>query len=445
MKTTKIYLSEELNIAKMFSDFKVQFPNIKCCYESYRSIFLNSYNISFGYPRKDTCSTCDKFEVDMAAAKLNVDVSAEQIRKMEDQKKLHLAKADTFYKRKKAARLESKADPTISAVCFDFQKNLPMPNISSQDVYYSRQLSFYSFNIHVLDNDKVYIYSYDETVGNKGADDVCSMLKHFIENFLPETTTHLKLFCDGCAGQNKNYTVLRFFYHLVHDAKRLTKVQITFPVRGHSYMECDRDMANVNQKTPCQIPSDWQTVVREARGKGGPFEVINFTRESFFGFTDYFRPRFLAQCPLPTRPVREIFVDVAKPGLLTHRANWNGPKLDTPIKPKKFFPYESIFGLGAGRGRGSAARGRGSVARGRGSARGRGTGREAPAPPAEQLPELKAIYRQPLPISTAKYNDLIKLTGFINHENRRFFENLPHDGDVNDEHEFEEIVESDDE
>lgn len=64
----------------------------------------------------------------------------------------------------------------------DFQENLPTPNITTNGVYYRRQLNFISFNIHILSHSV--FYTYDETVAKKGADVVCSMVNHFVWNIL---------------------------------------------------------------------------------------------------------------------------------------------------------------------------------------------------------------------------------------------------------------------
>lgn len=63
--------------------------------------------------------------------------------------------------------------------------------------------------------------------------------EHFIYNFMTKTTKHLRIFCDSCSGQNKNFTMFRFLYLLVHVEKKLDSVTMTFPVRGHSYLEND--------------------------------------------------------------------------------------------------------------------------------------------------------------------------------------------------------------
>ena len=100
-------------------------------------------------------------------------------------------------------------------MAFDFAKNLSCPNVATNDVYYRRQLSVYSFNVHRLDDDSVYLFSYDETCGKKGADDETSMLRYYFDNILPAeiTVLLLELFCDSWAGQNKNWSVIRFLHH----------------------------------------------------------------------------------------------------------------------------------------------------------------------------------------------------------------------------------------
>ena len=67
----------------------------------------------------------------------------------------------------------------------------------------------------------------------------------------------LFLFCDSCAGQ-KNFSFVRMLHYLVHIAERFENTTESFPIRGHSFMECDKDMALVNQKPAAETPSDWQ-------------------------------------------------------------------------------------------------------------------------------------------------------------------------------------------
>jgi hypothetical protein len=49
----------------------------------------------------------------------------------------------------------------------DFQKNVPLPNIATNNVYYKRHLSMYSFNIHILSTGRSAFYTYPETLAKK--------------------------------------------------------------------------------------------------------------------------------------------------------------------------------------------------------------------------------------------------------------------------------------
>lgn len=128
---------------------------------------------------------------------------------------VHLAKADQFYDTKRAAKMRVRADSTL-AICMDFQKILPAPNVTTNDVYYKRQLTCISFNIHELATGKSHFYVYDQTVAKKGSDDLCSMLDHFINNTVDADVRHLEIFCDSCAGQDKNHSVIRYLHYPTH-------------------------------------------------------------------------------------------------------------------------------------------------------------------------------------------------------------------------------------
>ncbi|KAJ8953464.1 hypothetical protein NQ318_023583 [Aromia moschata] len=73
-----------------------------------------------------------------------------EIRRLEVENELHKRRAQTFNDRKKDAMKQAKTTTSFAAVAMDFQKNIYLPNIPTNNVYYLRQLSMYSFNIHEL-------------------------------------------------------------------------------------------------------------------------------------------------------------------------------------------------------------------------------------------------------------------------------------------------------
>lgn len=394
--TNKIYLPENLNISKLYGMFNDSHPENHVSYDTFRAEFNNNFNISFGYPRKDTCSTCDAFRVQKASLTGGVNSVSNFAEKSEENKNLaklevdhnlHLKKAETFYSLKRFFRKKSLKSNTIEAIVMDFQKNLHTPNITTNDVYYRRQLNFYSFNIHVLSTSESVFYTYDETVAKKGSDDVCSMLDHFINHYLSGTVQELVIFCDSCGGQNKNYTVFRYLHYLVSKKRRFDYVKVLFPVRGHSYMECDKNMSFINQKANVELPEEWREVIRNSRTKPTPFGVINCDQTLFKSWSNFLKPFYKPKCPFPTRAVRCI--KILQDEFINYRNTFFGNYM------KKNVMWQS-------------------------PARGKNKGKP------QTRCQLIYSYDSPLPVSTAKYNDLKHLAKFlVNPQAARFYTSLP--------------------
>jgi len=337
----KIYLSEELNIKKLHTFYKDKHPENVVGYTTFRDIFEQKFNISFGYPRKDTCSVYDvyKSEVKLIENQINTCVDNEtknSLNKTLKQKsiehELHKKKGDKFYELKRKYRRAAKKTPDLETIVMDYQRNLPTPNITTNDVYYRRQLNFISFNVHVLSDESSIFYTYDETVARKGADDVCSMLEHYFFEILDPKIRQLIIFCDSCAGQNKNYTTIRFFHYMVCIKKRFDSIKMVFPIRGHSYLECDRDMGKINSKSYTELPDDWRNIFLQSRQKPTPFNVIDCAIEvEFKTWTDYFSDLYPTKNPIPTRPIRVLLIEESKPRFINHKSTYHGPYLSAVI------------------------------------------------------------------------------------------------------------------
>lgn len=78
------YLSPDLNVMKMYELYLIKYENDKwnqmqennnikpiVSYDFYRKYFLTNYKLSFGYPRVDTCQTCDRLQNLIVAEKNN--------------------------------------------------------------------------------------------------------------------------------------------------------------------------------------------------------------------------------------------------------------------------------------------------------------------------------------------------------------------------------------
>ena len=65
----------------------------------------------------------------------------------------------------------------------------------------------------------------------KGADDVASTFQHFCTEIPSPDVREVEIFCDSCAGQNKNYTVFCHLHYSIHTAHRFDSVKVVFPIK----------------------------------------------------------------------------------------------------------------------------------------------------------------------------------------------------------------------
>lgn len=111
---------------------------------------------------------------------------------------------------------------------------------------------------------------------------------------LPPEVTSLRLYSDGCGGQNKNSNVMRYLFSLVYTG-RFRYIRHTFPVRGHSFLPNDRDFGRTEvkkrQNERIYTPSQWVDVIKQARQRK-PFDVVEADQSMFLDFDVHFTPLF---------------------------------------------------------------------------------------------------------------------------------------------------------
>lgn len=95
--------------------------------------------------------------------------------------------------------------------------NLSLPQIPVQDLYYYRQLTVCNFGVHNLSTGSMKCYVYHEGVAGKGPNEVISFINHYINNDIDKEVERQYIFCDNCAGQNKNKAIIRFLMGLVEN------------------------------------------------------------------------------------------------------------------------------------------------------------------------------------------------------------------------------------
>jgi hypothetical protein len=131
--------------------------------------------------------------------------------------------------------------------------------------------------------------------------------------------------------------MFRFLHYVVHNERRLDYVKVTFPIRGHSYMEPDKNMGLVNSKQRAEIPSDWVEIFKNARMKPTPFDVVEVEQSYFIAWTNFFNISldYAKKCPLSSRPIRELEIRQDHSRLLYYRESYNGTWDSAIVKDKK--------------------------------------------------------------------------------------------------------------
>lgn len=284
----KQYLDARLNVKTMHEMFLKDHPEYenKIKYSFYRKFFQENFDYGFGRPQVDICSKCESFKVKL----LDPSLSDNAKRNVTADMIIHRRRAKKFYTTLKAAS-DIKEDDTVALV-FDYMQNQPLPLIPVQEVFYLRQLWVNIFCIHNLSTNTAKFYVYHEGQAHKSPNEVCTFLLNYFENDLPPAAKKLLLFSDGAAGQNKNNTVVRFLLSLC-DNGRFESIKHFFPVRGHSFLPCDRDFGTIKRVLRrvdrIYTPDQYCELIKRASSKGR-FTIEEVVTDDILAFKDWWLP-----------------------------------------------------------------------------------------------------------------------------------------------------------
>lgn len=154
---------------------------------------------------------------------------------------LHSKKVKSYMSMKKEYIRNAKDSEELLVIEFYYAQNLPLPKLNVTSQFYKRLLWFYNFNIHVHNDNSSHMYTYLEGEAKKGAESVISFLYDFLSKKVQEMK-HLKtivFLSDACGGQKKN--LLMTYFGLWFAKKSSVDILHLYPVRGHSFCQCDRN------------------------------------------------------------------------------------------------------------------------------------------------------------------------------------------------------------
>lgn len=236
-KTSRVYLPATLNIKKMWRMYNESAENdlqVKLHY--FRYVFNRNFNIGFGSPLTDACCTCIEY-----AELLKREKDPQKKQEYLAKKQIHKKRAKAFYE-----LLKEKPDETLT-MSFDCQKNLPLPKVPDQEAYYRRQMYLYNFSVVAgssqasLTRGNCYSFVWTEDLHKKGSNEIASCVYYALNDRNLDDKKKVRLFADGCGGQNKNSIVVGMCCCWLLQAPECVKgIELIFPIRGHSFLPPDR-------------------------------------------------------------------------------------------------------------------------------------------------------------------------------------------------------------
>lgn len=239
-KSVRIYLPSELNVTKLYKMYNSSVDTeLKVKKTFFAQIFAKNFNIGFGTPATDVCSFCYQMKNQIKLAK----TEQEKHRAM-TKRRIHKISAKQFH-----LLMNNEPEQCVS-FCFDLQQVQILPKIPIQEAFYATQLALYNFCVTDLQTKHPVFYTWMETQAGRGSIEIGSSLyDFFLKVDWPDDSKLLRLFCDGCSGQNKNSIIISMLmYWLYHKApENLKTVVIIFPVRGHSFLPADRVFGRIEK------------------------------------------------------------------------------------------------------------------------------------------------------------------------------------------------------
>lgn len=277
--TTREYLHADLTVKKMYYFYRQERTpeQLTCSYHTYRRVF-KSLNLSFHHPKKDQCSLCMTYRLGDAAKK----------RELEDTYNAHTAQKITVRQKKTKYKELSMNYPTIvNSAVFDMQQVIQLPISNESAIFYKSRLSVFNFTIYNLANKECLCFLWDETISKRGANEISTCVAKYLHELDGRGLREVKLFADGCGGQNRNTIVFSMLLYTVTNAKYLTSISLNFFETNHGQNEGDSAHSSIStalsKAGDIFIPAQLPPILKLAR-RSMPYKVIKMENADFYDY-----------------------------------------------------------------------------------------------------------------------------------------------------------------
>ncbi|XP_050509244.1 uncharacterized protein LOC126886381 [Diabrotica virgifera virgifera] len=258
--------------------------NPKVSFQSYQNIFYMHFNLKRKPPIKDTCNSCD-----MYSAKIKNTQDENEKKTLNELHDNHLKKAEDARNQMQIHFKEATTNPTLETLSYNMEKVLGLPKLSTNIVYYKRQLGIYNEGIHSASTNTPYCFLWKEGVAGRGAQEVGSCLKKYIELYLKKGVEELILWSDSCGGQNRNIKIVLLLKTTLMEHPTLKTIQLKYLESGHSFLQNDTDFGQIERGIKNQVQlytmEDFVSVIESCK-KTNKFVINLMESQDFYSTED---------------------------------------------------------------------------------------------------------------------------------------------------------------
>lgn len=285
------------SISLLTSMCRKELVNIAFSRSAFYSILKNDAckHIKIRSSRTDMCSTCERIKVEIRSLyqKRTMGLIDDIPELISDEFNQHISAA-------RAARMDYRADQQrardglISHFSFDFAQNLTLPQCADQpgDLYFRSLRNVYLFGIVDESKNKQTNYLIDEGEMAKGANEVVSMLWHYLQSHRQTIKPKLVLNADNTVGQNKNNTLMRFLAWLCA-TNFVSEIEIKFMIVGHTHFLVDANFGHIKRKyrrSNAYIIEHLEDIVSASAQSN---EAVALSHKDIFNFTSTLSQYFM--------------------------------------------------------------------------------------------------------------------------------------------------------
>lgn len=276
--SSREYLHSDLNLKKMYRMFEEENngqPHIPS-FSKYRNVFV-SMNLTFHHPKKDLCSLCVSYR----------EGNEESKQRLLAKYNAHIAEKEKVREIKTACKLLAKENEKIVSAIFDLQQVIYLPKSNDGQIFYKRRLANYNFTIYNLGSRDCNCYVWNEATSKRGSSEIATCLYSFLINCSEKGASEVRMFCDGCAGQNKNTIVAAMLLWAIKTLK-IQEISIRYFETSHGQSEGDSVHSTIEYAIKNSgdlfMPSQLVSVIRLSRHQPQPYIVNHMDTKDFWDF-----------------------------------------------------------------------------------------------------------------------------------------------------------------